>query len=232
MNYLRSELGYKLICNTARSKDFNKQYFDILHFDYSILFGGSLIINKNEEILYKETMNKKLINDISKILLKKSKTFSIYMLDELFNNDKNYKSQNAQYFDFKKELNKESYKIVASFKDNYEAYKIANEFDLVFIPYLNGDFGRFNLKNTSKENGNKILMDLINGQLKDAFVFGDDIGDLKMIQEAGVGVIMKNANESLKKEVRFITKEDNNNDGLARFLIEYLNLDLNKILKK
>ncbi len=229
LNYLRNNYHYKIVVNTARSKDFNKPYFDILKPDYSILFGGSLIIDKDENILYKEVISKDIINKISKVLFKESRTFSIYTLDELFSSDKDYKSQNAQYFDFNNDLNKDCYKIVASFIDNKIAYKIADDFNLVFVPYLDGRFGRFNLKTTSKENGNKKLMELINGNINDVICFGDDVGDLNMVLDAGVGVLLSNANNDLKSKVKYITKYDNDHDGVARFLIEYFNIKIENL---
>ena len=126
-------------------------------------------------------------------------------------------------------MNKESYKIVASFIDNNKAYKIADDFNLLFIPYLDGRFGRFNLKTTSKENGNKKLMELINGNINDVICFGDDIGDLNMILEAGVGVLLSNAKEDLKERVKYITKYDNDHDGVARFLIDYFNIKIENL---
>ena len=83
-----------------------------------------------------------------------------------------------------------------------------------------------NRKDTSKENGNKELMKLLNASLEDAIVFGDDIGDLKMIQEAGVGVLMKNAKNELKEKVKNVSKYTNNEDGVARFLTEFFNINM------
>ena len=72
-------------------------------------------------------------------------------------------------------------------------------------------------------------MELINGNINDVICFGDDIGDLNMILEAGVGVLLSNAKEDLKERVKYITKYDNDHDGVARFLIDYFNIKIENL---
>ena len=61
--------------------------------------------------------------------------------------------------------------------------------------------------------------------LADVIAFGDDIGDLGMLKEAGVGVLMKNAKDHLKTEEYIISEFTNDEDGVARFLAKYFCLD-------
>lgn len=221
------KLGHKIVINTARSKSFNQEYFDEIKPDYAILNGGSLIIDKNEKILFKEVIAKEVVNDISKDLLEIANTFSIYTEDELFSSDPNYHSQGAKYFDFfKNKLNKEALKIVASFNDEKVASKIAKKYGLEYVAYLNGRFGRINLKNTSKESGNRKLMEILGDELKNTIVFGDDVGDLNMINEAGIGVLMKNARDEIKAKAKNVSKYTNDEEGVARFLSNYFNLKI------
>lgn len=219
------DLGNVIVMNTARSKSFNQEYFDLVKPDYAILNGGSLIIDKNEDILYKENIDKETVNKLTKKLLKKTRTFSVYTDKKLYSSDPHYHGQNAVFFDFiNYNLNLDASKIVASFLPNVEGNKVVNKYGLIYVPYMDGRFGRINLKSTSKENGNKILMNLLNKSLDDCIVFGDDYGDLKMIQDAGIGVLMKNANPKFYKEARYITKFTNDEDGVAKFLTEYFDI--------
>lgn len=221
------DLGHKIVINTARSKSFNQEYFDEIKPDYAILNGGSLIIDKNEKVLFKKVISAEVVNELIVDLIKISNNFSIYTENELFSSDPNFHSQGAQFFDFSKEiLNKESLKIVGNFKNKELADKVAAKYDLIYVPYLEGKFGRMNRKDTSKESGNRELMKLLNASLDDAIVFGDDVGDLKMIQEAGVGVLMKNAKDELKEKVKNVSKYTNNEDGVARFLTEFFNINI------
>lgn len=221
------KLGHKIVINTARSKSFNQEYFDQIKPDYAILNGGSLIIDKDENVLFKKLISKEIINDLCLELLKVANTFSVYTEDALFSSDPNYHSQGAIYFDFKNnKLNKESLKIVVSFNDQDLAKKVAIKYGLEYVAYLDGRFGRINRKDTSKENGNVELMKLVGGSLKAAIVFGDDYGDLNMINQAGIGVLMKNARDEIKSKAKNISKYTNNEDGVARFLVEYFDLKI------
>lgn len=221
------KLGHKVIINTARSKSFNQEYFDQIKPDYAILNGGSLIIDKDEKVLFKKLISKEVVNSLCEELLLIANTFSIYTEDELYSSDPNYHSQGALYFDFKNNLlNKEALKIVASFKDQNLARKVADKYNLDYIAYLDGKFGRINRKDTNKEKGNRELMKILNASLKDAIVFGDDVGDLNMIKEAGIGILMKNSRDEIKTNVKNVSKYTNDEEGVAKFLAEYFNISL------
>ncbi|MGN1295727.1 MAG: Cof-type HAD-IIB family hydrolase [Bacilli bacterium] len=51
--------------------------------------------------------------------------------------------------------------------------------------------------------------------------FGDAPNDLEMLEEAGVGVAMKNASSELLKVAKYITPTDNNHDGIYYFLQDF-----------
>lgn len=57
---------------------------------------------------------------------------------------------------------------------------------------------------------------------KDIIAFGDAHNDIELLQYAGVGVAMKNAQDVLKEHADFITKYDNTEDGIVKFLKEFL----------
>ncbi|HLR08856.1 MAG TPA: Cof-type HAD-IIB family hydrolase [Bacillota bacterium] len=50
---------------------------------------------------------------------------------------------------------------------------------------------------------------------------GDSLNDIKMIQEAGVGVAMGNAQEAIKKAADYIT-DTNDNDGVAKAIEKFV----------
>ena len=61
------------------------------------------------------------------------------------------------------------------------------------------------------------LVDKIGINKENIIAFGDDVNDLEMIKNAGIGVAMGNAEEQLKKIANYIT-DTNVNDGVAKFL--------------
>ena len=54
--------GHLLIINTARSLSYTMEYIDQLQPDYSILNGGSLIVDKNKNIIYTNCISKETSN--------------------------------------------------------------------------------------------------------------------------------------------------------------------------
>ena len=71
-------------------------------------------------------------------------------------------------------------------------------------------------------------MRLLGGKLEDVIAFGDDWGDLEMLQEAGVGVLMKNAKPQLYEKGLRLSEYTNDEDGVARFLAKYFDLQEEK----
>ena len=86
---------------------------------------------------------------------------------------------------------------------------------------MGGTFRRYNHIGATKALGNRNLMKLVGGKLEDVMAFGDDLGDLDMLREAGVGVLMKNARPELMGATSHISKYTNDEDGVARFLSDW-----------
>jgi hydroxymethylpyrimidine pyrophosphatase-like HAD family hydrolase len=51
--------------------------------------------------------------------------------------------------------------------------------------------------------------------------FGDDKNDLEMIKRCGIGVAVENALDEVKNVAKYVCKS-NNDDGVARWLEEYI----------
>ncbi len=57
--------------------------------------------------------------------------------------------------------------------------------------------------------------------LENVCVFGDELNDLEMIRDCGVGVCMENGNPIVKEIADYVTKS-NNEDGIAEFIYTYI----------
>lgn len=68
----------------------------------------------------------------------------------------------------------------------------------------------------------KTLCALLELPVQNACAAGDQENDISMIQAAGTGIAMLNAPETVKKAADVITMYDNDHDGLAMLLAEYL----------
>ncbi|WKD00760.1 Cof-type HAD-IIB family hydrolase [Borreliella americana] len=82
--------------------------------------------------------------------------------------------------------------------------------------------------NANKYNAIKNIAFLEKIPLCDVLAFGDNNNDYEMLKYLGKGVIMKNANEFLKINLsnNEITRFSNNEDGVAKFLINFFELNI------
>lgn len=71
-----------------------------------------------------------------------------------------------------------------------------------------------------KARGMKILCDFYNIDIKDVIAIGDEMNDIDMLQEAGLGIAMGNAQEKVKEYADEIA-DTNENDGAAKVLEKY-----------
>lgn len=79
-------------------------------------------------------------------------------------------------------------------------------------------------KGIHKATGLKFLADYYGILQKDIIAFGDEANDTTMMTFAGTGVAMKNAIAPIKQAADDVTTYTNDQDGVARYLEDYLNL--------
>ena len=51
---------------------------------------------------------------------------------------------------------------------------------------------------------------------------GDGNNDIKMLEQAGIGVAMANGKSTLKEAAIYVTKNDNNHDGVAEAIMRFI----------
>jgi Cof subfamily protein (haloacid dehalogenase superfamily) len=120
----------------------------------------------------------------------------------------------------------ETYLIAAEAEDLRAVVEIAsrelNEIEISTIPVsrMSGlQTAFFQKKGTNKGAALRIISKHYGIALSKTVAFGDhDLNDGSMIQAAGFGVAMKNADEVLRRKALHITDKDNNEDGLGDFL--------------
>lgn len=78
-----------------------------------------------------------------------------------------------------------------------------------------------NHKDANKVRGMKYLAEKFGFALDEVMAIGDDINDIQMIQAAGIGVAMGNAQEEVKKAAPYITDRCENN-GFAKALEKWV----------
>jgi len=73
-------------------------------------------------------------------------------------------------------------------------------------------------RDVCKGNGLRSLCHKLGVDLDDVIAFGDGENDLEFLQLAGLGVAMRNGRDVVKEAADRVTDEDNDHDGVARFL--------------
>lgn len=74
-------------------------------------------------------------------------------------------------------------------------------------------------KGSNKGNAVKIIADYLNIDREDIIAFGDNYNDITMLEFAGTGVAMGNADEFVKSKADYVTKK-NTESGVAKALYE------------
>lgn len=78
-----------------------------------------------------------------------------------------------------------------------------------------------NPKGVSKANALEKVCKELGITMNEVMAVGDSLNDIKMIQEAGIGVAMGNAQEAIKKVADHVT-DTNDNDGVAKAIERFV----------
>ncbi|MBO0587474.1 Cof-type HAD-IIB family hydrolase [Sporosarcina sp. E16_8] len=79
----------------------------------------------------------------------------------------------------------------------------------------------FSLKGISKESGVRRVCEYLNIEMESVMAIGDNLNDFKLIQSAGLGIAMGNADDKLKQVADQVTAS-NEEDGVAKAIKRYL----------
>lgn len=226
------EMGHKIVFNTARSQMRSAEVFDIVKPDYAIYNGGAHITDGEGNAIFESGIDKKTCNALVSEFLTVTERFSM-QADWFYTANPDYKAPDVKYFDFKaNEFPMGAYKIIAFSNEPEKFLPIAEKYDLDFSTYFGGPFCRFTKKGVTKASGNRELVRQLGLELADVIAFGDDTGDFQMLLEAGVGVLMKNAKDTLLLEAKvknvIISDYSNTEEGVARFIAKYLSIDIDR----
>lgn len=221
-----SQMGHIIVINTARNQMRSTRIFDLIKPDFAIYNGGAQIVDRDGKTVRRYEITRDTCNAIVPDLLTSSEKFSMQNDDWFYSSNADYKADDVRFFDFASEqFPSGAYKIIAFSHKPDELAALAERFDLDFVAYFGGPFCRFTSRGVTKAFGNRELANMLSMDISDVIAFGDDMGDLQMIDEAGVGVLMKNAKDEIKSG-RLVSDFTNDEDGVAHFLADYLGIDM------
>ena len=212
------EKGFKIIFNTSRSMQNSKRYIDIIHPDYGIYSGGCHIVDKDGNPMFVNMIDKKDVKEITKFLFPRCEKISVQTYSHFYASDKEYKAQNAIWYDFTNGLEEDAFKIICCTPDLNFVKDVAKKYNLELQNYLNGSWNRLSIKGATKWNGVLKFLEIVGGNVDETSCFGDDIGDEEMIQKSCLGVAMKNSQPQVLANAKNITIYSNDEDGVAHFI--------------
>ena len=79
-------------------------------------------------------------------------------------------------------------------------------------------------ENINKWTAIEVLSDILKISKDEIMAIGDNVNDIKMIEEAGIGVAMDNAWDDIKEKADYVTKS-NEEDGVAYAIEKFCGIE-------
>jgi len=125
-------------------------------------------------------------------------------------------SSHFQFVDFSKENNHSYLKISLEATDPAAVQQIATNYPMLdTLRYTGEDLYRFAHKGATKWNALKAIAVFYGINTCHFAAFGDDVIDLEMLENCGIGVAVPNAVDTVKAAAGYIC-DSNDNDGVAK----------------
>ncbi len=221
------ELNCVLSISTARGLgsciDIAKQ----IDADYVCCQAGNMIADKNGNVIYKNGFSREQVLEFIETFSKFSKYFIVDSDMYLYGGDDSdfARSWNVVYCETNELLDKNAYKLCLPFEDYFkdEIIQFCDQRGYVCRQMRNENIMLITPGGSDKFYALEKLLEILDVDLSHLIVFGDDTSDMLSIQNAGFGVAMDNSREVVKENAKIVTSS-NDDDGVAKFLIEKLEM--------
>lgn len=230
-------IGYEIVICTGRAADFSIKINNLINNNRYIIFnnGAGILDVHNNKILFENKMNNssiiKLFNMVNPLgvrcILASNGTRYVNKLKHTDGSEQliegpleDFLNKNNVIQFTISSIDLELMKNIRGDIDKIEDIKIINTSrDLIDSKYPTTTTPYYNIANfdSSKGNGIKHFCEMFNINKEDTIGIGDDKNDIQMFEECGYKVAMGNALPDLKDIADYVT-DDNNNDGVAKFL--------------
>lgn len=130
--------------------------------------------------------------------------------------------------DFKAYMNHEPSKIIVmSFESRDRLIRFEKEHEAYTKSRLNTTYScdfmlEYSSLKGSKGNSLLAMCQYLGIPVSDSIAVGDEQNDLSMIMAAGTGVVMANGNDSVKEFADYVTKNDNDHNGITEIIEEFI----------
>lgn len=225
-----------VVLATGRTFRSAQYYANQLKLDVPIItYNGALIKETiSNDIIYSKRIGVEYAKELLKFGEKYDVYTKVYIDDILLVKDecdeakifsKNHRISYRSIGKLSEEVKEKPYLIV--FKDSCDKIgivkeKIKTELNLpISFTMSTPNSLEFMAKGVSKASSLEYLTDMLNINREETLAIGNSLNDLDMLKWAGVGIAMKNSDDSLLKQWRNVSKFDNNNNGVSYILDKY-----------
>ncbi len=235
------KIGYEPILCTGRPRDYAEKLNNSIDGSQYIIYnnGAGIYDSLKKKVLYENPMNAKSILDLYKFANLDNVRFILACNGTRYVNKIKHNDGSEILFELPLEkflqmnsviavtIASPDFNTIKEMKDkvsNVDGIKIINQSKSLVdenFPQIGTIYYDIVDNKSSKGDAVKHFLKLFNISKENSIAIGDDNNDISMFEECGYRVAMKNALPSLKKIADYIT-DDNNNDGVARFLENYI----------
>ena len=233
-----SDKGIEIVIATGRpisAMDF--YYKELQNNSESIVFNGAMIVDKNFNCIFSSPLENNIVHNIINLYKEKyinNTSLNIYSVKKYIVAKDNFKFQtHTEKVDIKNKViglenfnnNMEVQKMII-FGENDILIDVKKTIDNLFTvhtSFSDPHFLEILAVNINKANALKWLCDKKGIDRNSVIAFGDNYNDMEMIEFAGVGVAMGNAENYVKNNAKYIA-DTNNNNGVGVFLRDFFNL--------
>lgn len=235
--------GYKFVIATGRGNNCLDKFvneLEINHLDneYMIVLNGALITDTNGNIIIEHPIEFDNVLKALDIFKKYDAGFEVYTMDKCYSYNSSFYRKVFTKVVFK--IDELTEDVLYSLKDqniykmgvlsnNYDYLKkiekeIPQDFkDLFEITYSGGCYLEMNKKGVSKGQGLLDLANYLGYKKEETLAIGDSANDIKMIEMAGLGIAVKNAEAEVKEVAKYITNNDNMHSAIKEVIDKFTN---------
>lgn len=234
LSYLKEKQkeGFKLILASGRPTAGMMKHADLLDLKnyggYVVSYNGAFVIDAtNNEVVFKQTISKEDALEIIDFCREQNFFYLTYLEDKIVH-DRSHEYMNIEseltglpmerFEDLKTVIKEDVPKMMGV---DYEANiaKINQELNGKFNEQISSTISKpyfleFMDQKVSKGKTLKKLLDSLDSDFSEVIAFGDSLNDYDMLENAGIGVAMGNANDTIKNVADVVT-EDHNHDGIV-----------------
>lgn len=218
--------GIMIAYATARSRQAVSRFFERFVPDVFIGYGGAASF-VGEEVISRFAIPAEIGFQLIDRCLQEPEIFYVHASNETVAHTNSLDSPNPEIVhhdcvDFS-QLSGISYLKISLISTNPDVVgRIASEFPMLdLLRYTGEDLYRFADRSAEKWNAVKAVAEYFDIDTGMVAAFGDDINDLEMVRNCGIGVAVGNAIETVKAAAKYIC-DTNNNDGVAKWLEEHI----------